>query len=115
MGDAGAAFFDQLRRALAVGLMAAARELGADVSGVSLPPAPAVAPTPPPAAPVPPAPRGEAVKVEAPAPPKKVLPPDKPWLSSDTKTEIVKEKWPGKVREITLGATKEEGGTRART
>ncbi len=115
MGDAGAAFFDQLRRALAVGLMAAARELGADVSGVSLPPAPAVAPTPPPAAPVPPAPPAEAVKVEAPAPPKKVLPPDKPWLSSDTKTEIVKEKWPGKVREITLGATKEEGGTRART
>lgn len=29
--------------------------------------------------------------------------------------EIPKEKWSGKVREVTLGATKEEGGTRSRT
>jgi acetyl-CoA decarbonylase/synthase complex subunit delta len=29
--------------------------------------------------------------------------------------EIPKEKWSGKVREITLGATREQGGTRART
>ncbi|MGQ9850481.1 MAG: acetyl-CoA decarbonylase/synthase complex subunit delta, partial [Aggregatilineaceae bacterium] len=61
------------------------------------------------------------VKAEAPAPPKpaappkKVLPPEKPWLTAETKTEIVKEKWAGKVREVTLGATKEQGGTRART
>ena len=29
--------------------------------------------------------------------------------------EIPKEKYTGKVREIVLGATKEQGGTRART
>ena len=29
--------------------------------------------------------------------------------------EIPKEKWTGKVREITLGATAAEGGTRAKT
>ena len=29
--------------------------------------------------------------------------------------EIPKEKWSGKVREITLGATREQGGTRTRT
>ncbi|MCZ7541787.1 MAG: acetyl-CoA decarbonylase/synthase complex subunit delta [Anaerolineae bacterium] len=134
LGDAGAVFFDQLRRALAAGLLAAARELGADVSSVPLPAPPAAIPTPPPApvmpaqaAPLPPAPPAEPVKAEAPvappkpaeppkpsAPPRKALPPDKPWLSAETKTEIVKEKWPGKVREVTLGATQEQGGTRAR-
>ncbi len=132
LGDASAAFFDQLRRALAAGLLAAARELGADVSG-ALPPAP---PAPPRAAATPPAPPAasaapaepvteaapaEPVKAETPAPPKpaappkKALPPEKPWLTADTKTEIVKEKWTGRVREVTLGATKEQGGTRART
>ncbi len=29
--------------------------------------------------------------------------------------EVPKEKWTGKVREVTIGATREEGGTRART
>jgi acetyl-CoA decarbonylase/synthase complex subunit delta len=29
--------------------------------------------------------------------------------------EVPKEKWAGKVREVTLGATREQGGTRART
>jgi len=29
--------------------------------------------------------------------------------------EVPKEKWAGKVREVTIGATKEEGGTRAKT
>jgi acetyl-CoA synthase len=126
VGDAGAAFFEQLRRALAAGLLAAARELGAEVSSASPPPAPAVAPAPPPAvvapaAPAPPAAPAEPVKAEAPAParpaapPKKALPPDRPWLSAETKTEIVKEKWPGTVREVTLGASKEQGGTRARS
>ncbi|MCA9926773.1 MAG: acetyl-CoA decarbonylase/synthase complex subunit delta, partial [Anaerolineales bacterium] len=40
---------------------------------------------------------------------------DKPWLTADTKTPLAKEKWSGKVREITLGATKEQGGTRTKT
>ena len=42
------------------------------------------------------------------------LPVDKPWMSADTKTEILKEKWSGQVREVTLGATPDQGGTRAR-
>ena len=29
--------------------------------------------------------------------------------------EIPKDKWPGSVREITLGATSEDGGTRTKT
>jgi acetyl-CoA synthase len=45
---------------------------------------------------------------------KVVLPPDKPWLTANTKTEIVKESWSGSVRTITLGATAEEGGTRSK-
>ncbi|MCP4362157.1 MAG: CO dehydrogenase/CO-methylating acetyl-CoA synthase complex subunit beta [Chloroflexi bacterium] len=39
----------------------------------------------------------------------------KPWLTAATKTPLTKEKWTGKVREITLGATPEQGGTRAKT
>jgi len=38
-----------------------------------------------------------------------------PWLSPKTKAPLAKEKWTGKVREVTIGATKEEGGTRATT
>jgi acetyl-CoA synthase len=40
------------------------------------------------------------------------LPPDKPWISDNTKTEIVKENWSGQVRIARIGATAEEGGTR---
>jgi len=43
------------------------------------------------------------------------LPPDKPWIDSTTKTDLLKEKWTGKVREVTLGATSESGGTRQKT
>jgi acetyl-CoA synthase len=41
------------------------------------------------------------------------LPPDKPWLSKDTKTEIKKEAWSGQVRTAKIGATPDEGGTRS--
>ena len=52
----------------------------------------------------------------APPPPKKVeLKPDEPWLATGTKTPILKEKWPGKVGTVTLGATVSDGGTRAKT
>ncbi len=40
---------------------------------------------------------------------------DKPWLPPTTKTPLAKEKWAGKVREVTLGATAVQGGTRAKT
>ena len=52
------------------------------------------------------------VKAKAPKP---ELPPDQPWLAADTKTPILKEKWSGKVREVTLGATAADGGTRTST
>ncbi len=41
--------------------------------------------------------------------------PDEPWLPAETKTKLVKEKWDGVVREITLGATAADGGTRSHT
>ena len=40
---------------------------------------------------------------------------DKPWLPEGTSTKIAKEQWTGKVREITLGATAADGGTRTKT
>jgi acetyl-CoA decarbonylase/synthase complex subunit delta len=42
------------------------------------------------------------------------LPPDEPWLPAGTKTEILVEKWSGSVKEITIGATAAEGGTRTK-
>ncbi len=40
---------------------------------------------------------------------------DEVWLPAETKTKLAKEKWDGVVREITLGATAAEGGTRSHT
>ncbi|MBN1146853.1 MAG: CO dehydrogenase/CO-methylating acetyl-CoA synthase complex subunit beta [Anaerolineales bacterium] len=85
-----------LRRAL----IAALAELGGiDAAALQLPAAPLAVEAP--AAPV-----IEAKKFE--------LPLDKPWLAADTKTDVLKEKWPGQVRKVTLGATPDQGGTRAR-
>jgi len=52
---------------------------------------------------------------EAAAPKKAELPKDKVWLAEGTKTPLAKESWTGAVREVTIGATAEEGGTRAKT
>jgi len=101
---------DILRRALIAALaeLGGLDELeGVDLSQLAVPPARVEAPAPeveraPPAEP----------EVEE---PKIKLPPDEPWLSAETKTKVAKEKWSGHVREITLGATPEEGGTRSRT
>ena len=96
---------DILRRAL----IAALAELGGlDTEALQIPSAPAI-----------PAPSAAKVTIEA-APPtpveKKVeLPPDKPWLAPGTKTDILKENWTGSVREVTLGATQADGGTRTKT
>jgi CO dehydrogenase/acetyl-CoA synthase delta subunit len=46
---------------------------------------------------------------------KRELPPDKEWLEGETKVEILKENWTGSVREVTIGATQSEGGTRSKT
>jgi acetyl-CoA decarbonylase/synthase complex subunit delta len=40
---------------------------------------------------------------------------DEPWLPAGTKTKLAKESWEGIVREITLGATAADGGTRSHT
>jgi CO dehydrogenase/CO-methylating acetyl-CoA synthase complex beta subunit/CO dehydrogenase/acetyl-CoA synthase delta subunit len=87
-----------IRRALE----AALRELGGTVPA---PAAPAVT-----VAPVAPA-RVEEV-VEA----RRERPVVEPWSEDkETSVEVPKEKWMGTVREVTLGATAAEGGTRART
>ena len=88
---------NMLRRAL----MAALAELGG-IEGFDMEQLQAAAP----AAPVTEAPpAAEEVKVVE-------LPPDAPWLKDDTKTDIAKEKWAGSVREVTIGATAADGGTR---
>jgi acetyl-CoA synthase len=102
-----------IRRALE----AALRELGGTVTAPTPAPtaaAPAAETKAPVAAPV------EEEKVEeTPAPVKvekriKVTPPT--WTADqETQIQLVKEQWTGKVREVTLGATAEEGGTRTKT
>jgi len=81
-------------------LVGALAEIGeVDTSQVAV--APAAPPTPE-VAPVTPEPKVE-------------LPKDKDWLPESTKTDITKEQWSGTVREVTLGATSAEGGTRTKT
>jgi acetyl-CoA synthase len=83
-------------------------------------PAPAAAPAPPAPekAPEPVAAKAPEPKVEVkPAPPpiKKEAVKEQPWLPAGSKIPLPKEKWVGKVREVTLGATAEDGGTRSHT
>jgi acetyl-CoA synthase len=71
-----------------------------------------------PQAPIKQAPPAEEVPEPAPEPEveKKVeLPPDTPWVDEDTKLKIAKENWDGRVLEVELGATEEQGGTRSKT
>ncbi len=98
---------DSIRRALVSALQelggtgAVPADLGRAPAGVPAPVAAPPAEAPPPAAP----------PVERKARP--VVP---PWTEDkETSLEIPKEKWTGQVREITLGATQEEGGTRTKT
>jgi acetyl-CoA synthase len=88
-----------IRRALE----AALAELGGTVPAALVAPVAPVAPLAVPAAPV--------VTV----PEKKVRPVVPPWSEEKENLEFLKEKWTGSVREITLGATAAEGGTRTST
>lgn len=74
-------------------------------------------PVPPPVEPAPAPPKEpDAPQAQAATPVKeKVRAASRQWLDSTMKTPLAKEKWTGKVREVTLGATAEEGGTRTRT
>jgi len=97
-------------------LEAALRELGGDVPAMPAVPArPGVAPT----APVTPAevsPAGAAAAAGAAARVKRARPAVPPWSEDkETSLEILKEKWTGQVREILLGATAADGGTRTKT
>jgi acetyl-CoA synthase len=101
-------------------LEAALRELGG-AAPVAPPPveAPVVREARPPA---PAAPVVEKVIVAEPepaAPPvveREVAPIPPAWTADkETSVELVKEEWAGKVREITLGASSEDGGTRTST
>jgi acetyl-CoA synthase len=107
----------QIRRALE----AALRELGGTVPAApAAQPAQAPAPATPQAeAPAPPAEKQEVAAPALEAPPKveKKAKPAPPAWSADKETgvQLVKEPWTGQVREITLGATAEQGGTRTET
>jgi acetyl-CoA decarbonylase/synthase complex subunit delta len=81
-------------------LVGALAELGGDVPEIQ------VAATP--AAPV----EAPPVVEPEPAAPIVELPPDKAWVPDGTATDILKEGWSGTVREVTLGATAADGGTR---
>ena len=98
-GDGAEKAVNMLRRAL----IAALAELGG-VEGLegfqpsALPDLPAAAPLAAPA-------EKQAIEIK----------PDEPWLPASTTTKLSKENWDGIVREITLGATAAEGGTRSHT
>ncbi len=92
---------DRLERAVKTligSLVGALAELGGDVPEVKIVPQAASAPV--------------AAPPEPEAPPKVELPPDEEWFPADTKTAVAKENWSGTVREVKLGATAAEGGTR---
>jgi acetyl-CoA decarbonylase/synthase complex subunit delta len=77
-------------------LVGALAELGGDVPEIKVAPTAAASAVA--------APEPEAPKVE--------LPPDKAWMPEGTSTDILKESWSGSVRQVTLGATAADGGTR---
>ncbi len=93
-----------IRRAL----QAALHELGGPAPTAPAAPRAPVAPPPPVEAPEP------VIKEAVPA--KKVRPEVPPWSEDkETSVEVLKESWGGKVREVTIGATEAEGGTRTQT
>lgn len=118
-----------LRQALQAALGALGGELPPAVASPmpqAAPPKPAeLVETPPAAEPVakevepPPVAKAPEPKVKAPPMPpvakRQPLAPDAAWLADGTKTPLAKEKWTGRVREITLGATRDQGGTRTST
>ncbi|MEA3338470.1 MAG: acetyl-CoA decarbonylase/synthase complex subunit alpha/beta [Chloroflexota bacterium] len=70
-----------------------------------------------PVVPVAPVPMVKPAALEVAAPPVKkisraVVP---PWSEEKEGLDFLKEKWPGSIREITLGATSADGGTRTKT
>jgi acetyl-CoA decarbonylase/synthase complex subunit delta len=105
--DAAAVPADAIVQATANVVMGSIRR-ALEAALVELGGAPPVAPAAPVAAPAAAAPVAEApAQLERAAAPK--------WNAADEGLEFAKEKWMGAVREVTLGATAAEGGTRAKT
>jgi len=107
---------DNIRNAL----VAALQQLGGEAPTMTM----ERATTKPPSVKAPPAPPAEEVAEpeveedeEVALPPAKRARPEVPPWNEDKETEVdvPKEKWTGKVREITLGATEADGGTRSKT
>jgi acetyl-CoA decarbonylase/synthase, CODH/ACS complex subunit delta len=57
-------------------------------------------------------PSPEVALTPEPESPKITLKPDEEWLPEETSLEVLKESWSGSVREVTIGATSANGGTR---
>ncbi len=94
-------------------LVAALRELGGDIPTMTVERAKTKAPAPPVEEVAEPAVEEEE---EAPAALKRARPEVPPWSEDqEADLEIPKKKWAGEVREITLGATEADGGTRSHT
>jgi CO dehydrogenase/CO-methylating acetyl-CoA synthase complex beta subunit/CO dehydrogenase/acetyl-CoA synthase delta subunit len=107
---------DNIRNAL----VAALQQLGGEAPTMTMERATTKAPS----VKAPPAPPAEEVaepeveeEEEVALPPAKRARPEVPPWNEDkeTEVEVPKEKWTGKVREITLGATEADGGTRSKT
>ncbi|MFO8037129.1 MAG: acetyl-CoA decarbonylase/synthase complex subunit alpha/beta [Anaerolineales bacterium] len=98
---------DILRRALVAALAELGGLEGLDIEEMELPAVRELPKAAPPA-------REEGQEPEAGKAEKVELPPDQPWIDSDTEVKLSLETWEGAVREVTLGAT-EDGGTRSKT
>ncbi len=107
-GDRAERAVDILRRALVAALAELGGLEGLDIEGKQLPELKELPKAPPP-------PREKAKEPVVEEPEEVELPPDKPWVDSDTKVDLALEAWDGAVREVTLGATEDEGGTRSKT
>jgi acetyl-CoA decarbonylase/synthase complex subunit delta len=94
---------NMLRRAL----VAALAELGG-VEGLDLEEFASLPQAPAPKAP-------EEVEEAEPEAPAVELEPDEPWIPDSSQVKLATEAWDGVVREVTLGATEQEGGTRTKT
>lgn len=105
IGDVPAGSAERAVNMLRRALVAALAELGG-VEGLDLGEFASAIPSAPPKG------TQETSAEEAPA---VEVPEDEPWVVESGNVKLARSKWDGSVREVTLGATPEEGGTRAKT
>jgi acetyl-CoA synthase len=105
---------DNIRNAL----VAALQQLGGEAPTMTMERAATKAPSvkAPPAPPAEEVAEPEVEEEEDVTPAKRARPEVPPWSEEkETEVDVPKEKWTGAVREITLGATEADGGTRSKT